>query len=150
MKQICLGIESTAHTFGAGIVDQDCNILANEKHSYSTEKGGMVPHEIAEHHLEHAREVLESALQKAQKKTGDIDVIAFSRGPGMGPALKVGAVAARTLALLHKKPLLGVNHPVAHIEIGKKLSGAKDPLIVYASGGNTQIIGFESGYYAGS
>lgn len=144
---LCLGIESTAHTFGVGVVNEKCSILANEKHSYATESGGMIPREIAEHHLEWAAKVLQSALQKAGIKIKDIDVVSFSQGPGMGPALKVGAVTARTLSLLHKKPLVGVNHPVAHIEIGKKFTGARDPLVVYASGGNTQIIGFESGVY---
>src|SRR3989344_5847155 len=115
-KLICLGIESTAHTFGAGIVDEKCNVLANEKHSYTTESGGMIPSEIAEHHLEWAKPVLENALKAAQIKIKDIDVVAFAQGPGIGPALKVGAVATRTIALFHNKPLLGVNHPVAHIE----------------------------------
>ncbi|MEK6942290.1 MAG: KEOPS complex N(6)-L-threonylcarbamoyladenine synthase Kae1 [archaeon] len=144
---VCLGIESTAHTFGAGIVDEKCNILANEKHSYTTESGGMIPREIADHHLQWAESVLKNALQKAGVGIKDIDVFAFAQGPGMGPALKVGAVATRTLALLHNKPLLGVNHPVAHIEIGKKLCGSRDPLVVYASGGNSQIIGYESNCY---
>ncbi len=77
----------------------------------------------------------------------DIDLIAFAQGPGLGPCLKVGALVARFLSLEYGIPLLGVNHCVAHIEIGKKKCGAKDPLVVYASGANTQIIAYESGYY---
>lgn len=144
---ICLGIESTAHTFGAGIVDEKCNILANEKHSYSTAEGGLIPRELAVHHTEHAKSILDSALDKAGIEIGDIDLFAFSQGPGIGSALTIGAVFTRFLALQNKKPLLGVNHCVAHIEIGKKLTHAKDPLVVYASGANTQIIGYESGKY---
>ena len=146
-KIICLGIEATAHTFGVGIVDEDCNILANEKDAFTTEKGGMIPRELFEHHVAMASSILERALGKANLGMDDIEVISFSMGPGMAPALRVGAVVARTLALRHDKPLLGVNHGIAHIEIGKKLTGCTDPLVVYASGGNSQIIGFESGKY---
>ncbi len=144
---LCCGIEATAHTFGCGIVDEKCRILANEKDSHSTAEGGLIPRELAEHHLKSAKSVIENALEKAKIKLSEVDLISFSRGPGMGPALKVGAVAARTLSLLHNKPLLGVNHCVAHIEIGKKLCTSKDPLVVYVSGANTQIIGYESGRY---
>ncbi len=124
-----------------------CNILANEKDSVRTEKGGLIPRELAKHHFSVAKTVLENALKKAGVKISDVDVIAFSQGPGMGPALEVGAVAARTLALTHKKPLLGVNHCIAHIEIGKALTGCKDPIVVFTSGANCQIIGFENGKY---
>jgi tRNA A37 threonylcarbamoyltransferase TsaD len=51
---ICLGIESSAHTFGAAIVDSDCKILANERHTHTTQSGGLIPRELAEHHAAHA------------------------------------------------------------------------------------------------
>lgn len=146
-KLLCCGIESSAHTFGIGIIDSDCTILANEKHMHITESGGLVPAELAEHHYRHAAEVLENALQKSGIRLGEIDLFSFAQGPGMGPALQVGALVARTLALQYNKPLLGVNHCVAHIEIGKALTKCGDPITVYASGGNTQIIGLESGRY---
>ncbi len=147
---ICLGIESTAHTFGCGIVSDSngkCNILANEKSSFTTEEGGIKPREAADSHLENAADVLKSALEKAAVGWKDVGVIAFSIGPGLGPCLQVGATAARALALKHKKPLLGVNHCVAHVEIGKALTGAIDPIVCYVSGANTQIIGYETGKY---
>lgn len=146
-KIVCLGIESTAHTFGVAIVDQNCKILANEKDSVTTEEGGMIPREVANHHFAVAAEVIERALQKSGLSPKDINVIAFSQGPGMGPCLKVGALAARALALAWDKPILGVNHPVGHIEIGKVLTKSKDPIVVYASGANTQIIGYQNGCY---
>ena len=147
---ICIGIESTAHTFGAAIVSDDdgkCNILANEKHSVVTKEGGLIPRELAAHHREHAKSVIETALKKAGIKAGDIDVVSFCQGPGIGPALAAGAIAARALALSHNKPLLGVNHCVGHIEIAKALTGSLDPIVVYVSGANTQIIGYEAGKY---
>jgi N6-L-threonylcarbamoyladenine synthase len=98
-------------------------------------------------HYSNARLVIEEALQKANLKIKDIDLISFSIGPGLGPCLQVGAVAARALALGNKKPLIGVNHCVAHVEIAKKITNAKEAIFVYASGANTQIIGYESGKY---
>lgn len=147
---ICLGIESTAHTFGVGIVSGEgnkCNILSNEKHSVVTKEGGLIPRELADHHCRYAKEIIESALDKAKVKMKDMDLISFSIGPGIGQALQVGATAARALSLKHNKPLLGVNHCVAHIEIAKALTGATDPIVCYASGANTQIIGYETGKY---
>ncbi len=144
---ICLGIESTAHTFGVAIVDENCRILANEKHTHTTESGGLIPRELANHHSQWAMPILSQAMKKSGLTWNEIDVIAFSQGPGIGPALQHGAIVARMTGLIHNKPVLGVNHGVGHIEIGRKLTGAKDPLTVYASGGNTQIIGLDRGRY---
>ncbi|MBI4044683.1 MAG: N(6)-L-threonylcarbamoyladenine synthase Kae1 [Candidatus Diapherotrites archaeon] len=144
---ICLGLESTAHTFGAGIVDEKCSVLANEKSAFTTEKGGIKPSEAFDHHWQNAPMVVKSAFEKSGLTMKDIDVVAFSQGPGLGPCLRTSAVIARTLSLKHKKPLAGVNHAVAHIEIAKKLCHAKDPLIVYTSGGNTQILCLEAKRY---
>ncbi len=144
---ICLGIESTAHTFGAGIVSDKKEVLANEKKLYTTKKGGMIPVKVAEHHIEQCDAVLKNALDQAGLQLKDIDVIAFSISPGLGHSLRVGATVARTLALKHKKPLVGVNHAIAHLEIGSMLSGFKDPILLYVSGANTQVIAYDGGKY---
>lgn len=154
---ICLGIESTAHTFGVSVVRSTidteeyskatCEILSNEKDSYTTKKGGMIPRELAEHHYRVAHEVLKSALEKAKVSLKEIGLVAFSQGPGIGNSLRAGAITARQLALKYKVPLVGVNHCVAHIEIGRKLCDAVDPVMLYASGANTQIICYENNYY---
>lgn len=143
----CLGIESTAHTFGCGIVDSKCNVFSNEKDAFKPEQGGILPREAADHHYAAAKTAIQNALEKAHCSIKDIDLIAFSQGPGIGNCLKVGATAARTLALLNNIPILGVNHCVGHIEIGLAKTKAKDPVIVYASGANTQIMAFENGKY---
>lgn len=153
----CLAIESTAHTFGVSVVQSNinkenynaatCEILSNEKDSYTTESGGMIPRELAEHHYKCAPIVVKQALEKAQVKMKEIDLIAFSQGPGIGNALRCGANTARQLSLLHKKPLIGVNHCIAHLEIGRKLCNSTDPVMLYASGANTQIICYENEYY---
>ncbi|MEM3553764.1 MAG: KEOPS complex N(6)-L-threonylcarbamoyladenine synthase Kae1, partial [Candidatus Bathyarchaeia archaeon] len=91
--------------------------------------------------------VLEEAFQKAGIKPKDITVIAFSQGPGLGPCLRTGATVARALASYLGVPLVGVNHCVAHIEIGKLKTGAVDPVTLYVSGGNTIVAAFDSGRY---
>jgi len=144
---ICLGIESTAHSLGIGIVSNDGRVLANEKSVFTTEKGGIHPRKAAEHHLLMYELVLDRALKAAKIKLKNIDVIAFARGPGLGGCLRVGAVAARSLSVLLKKPLVGVNHCIAHIEIGKLATGLKDPITLYVSGANTQILALASGRY---
>lgn len=77
----------------------------------------------------------------------DVDIIAFAQGPGLPQCLRVGVVFARALALKYKKPLVSVNHCVAHIEIGKLMTEAKDPVVLYLSGGNTQVIAYTEGRY---
>ena len=144
---ICLGIESTAHTFGIGILNDE-KILSNEKSVYYPKKGsGIIPRDAAQHHVENAPTVLRNALENSKLKMEDIDRIAFSRGPGLPQCLRVGAVFARTLAAKYDKPLFDVNHCVAHIEIGKMSTNSKDPVILYLSGGNTQVIAFTGGRY---
>jgi len=143
---IILGIESTAHTFGVAVID-DSKILSNVKDSYFTEKGGMIPNKVADHHVEVCNKVVKKALEKAKVKLKNIDLIAFSQGPGLGHALRIGAVTARTLAIKLNKPIIGVNHCVAHLGIGKLLTKAKDPVLLYASGANTQVIAYEGKKY---
>jgi len=144
---ICLGIESTAHTFGVGIVDNK-KILVNEKSVYIPPKGkGIIPKEAGQHHADIAVEVLKKALEKAKLKMSDVDLIAFSQGPGLPQCLRIGAVFARALSLKYSKPLVPVNHCIAHIEIGKMMTQSSDPVILYLSGGNTQIIAYVGGRY---
>ena len=65
----------------------------------------------------------------------------------MGPALQVGAIVARTLSLLHKIPLLGVNHCIGHIEMGRLATALHNPTVLYVSGGNTQVIAYSEKKY---
>jgi N6-L-threonylcarbamoyladenine synthase len=144
---ICLGIESTAHTFGISVVTDKGEVLANIIDSYQPKEGGLHPRKTAEHHAEVCDNVLKKALQKSKISINNVDLVAFSQGPGLPPCLRVGAVFAQTLALRLKVPLIGVNHCVAHLEIGKLLTKAKDPVLLYVSGANTQVIALEGGKY---
>jgi len=144
---ICLGIESTAHTFGVGLVNSKGKVLANEKACFESKSSGIKPQDAATAHMRNAAKVIAKALDIAGLKPYECDIISFAQGPGLGPCLKVGATAARTLALLHNKALIPVNHCVAHIEIGRLTTKAKNPVVVYVSGGNTQIIALEQKRY---
>ena len=142
---IVLGIESTAHTLGIGIV-KNGKIIANEKDSYSTEQGGIIPMQAAKHHEKVFDIVLERALNKAKVKLDNLNFISVAIGPGLAPCLLVGLRKAKELAMQYKLPLVGVNHCLAHLEVGK-ITGAKDPVMLYVSGANTQIIAYSSGKY---
>jgi len=147
---IVLGIESTAHTFGVGIVLEDqsgIRILSNVRDTFVPKEGGMKPSDLGKHHSEVAPEIVKLALDKAGVSIKDVDYIAVALGPGMGPALRVGATVARALALAFCKKLVPVNHGIAHIEIGRFTTKAEDPLILYLSGGNTIITVFVDGRY---
>lgn len=137
---LCLGIESTAHTFGIGIIDDKGTILANALDMFTVEKGGMIPNKVAEHHEQVKEYILNKALEQADLKMQDIDLIAFSRSPGLSPCLKVGMEFAKSLAEKHSLPLVGVNHCISHLTIGKLLTKTKDPVYIYVSGVNTQVI----------
>ncbi|MBI4146325.1 N(6)-L-threonylcarbamoyladenine synthase Kae1 [Candidatus Woesearchaeota archaeon] len=144
---LCLGIESTAHTFGCGIVSFDGKILANAKDSFTSASGGMIPSEVAKHHEQAKEKVLQDALTKAKISIKDISLISYSAAPGLAPCLLVGLKFAQKLAKEHKLPLVGVNHSVSHLAIGDLVCGAKDPIYLYVSGPNTQVVGFAGGRY---
>ncbi len=143
---LALGIESTAHTFGVGVVDEKGRILSNVSSVYRG-PGGIHPREAARHHCETAAETIRKALEVSGKDFSQLNLISFSMGPGLGPCLRTGATAARALSTYYKLPLVGVNHCVAHIEVARMQTGARDPVVLYVSGGNTQIIAFDAGRY---
>ncbi len=136
---LVIGLESSAHTFGVGIVDNG-EILANEKMSYNVGKRGMIPAEVAEFHSQNAKKVIEAALEKAGISIKDLEGVGFTKGPGIGPCLQVGELAAKTIAKRLSIPIAQVNHGVGHIEIAKHIAKLKDPIALYVSGGNSQIL----------
>jgi metallohydrolase, glycoprotease/Kae1 family/universal archaeal protein Kae1 len=136
-----LGIESTAHTFGAAIVTSEGRILSDVKEVYRGANGsGIHPAEASQHHAIYAPRVLKQALSRAGIRMEDVDAISYSAGPGLGPCLRVGAVVARSLSSYFSKPLVPVNHAVGHIELGCLLSKASDPVCLLVSGGHTALL----------
>lgn len=140
-----LGIECTAHTFGVGIVNKG-KILANVRDMYKPDKGGIIPMDSAKHHRDVADAIYEEALQKAGISEKEITGIAISNAPGLAPCLLAGMHFAKQKAKKLGVKLIPVNHCIAHLEIGQE-EGAKDPVLLYASGANTQIIAYSSGKY---
>lgn len=153
MKKYILGVETTAHTFGVAVVSDEKNpqILANEKDSFTTEdgEGGMIPMEVKKHHDDVADVVYNKALEVAGISEEDIEAIALSNAPGLAPCLLAGMEFAKSLSKKLKIPIVKVNHCIAHLEIGELIDGEKpdNPVLLYASGANTQVIAYEAGKY---
>lgn len=141
---ISLGIESTAHTFSVGILNNGNISIIKDVYSPSAGRG-IHPIEAKAHHDSVKHAVLEKALADANIFIDDVDIFSYAAGPGLPPCLKSGAELAKEIS--NGKDVFAVNHCIAHIEIGKFMSGASDPITLYVSGGNTQIIGFASGKY---
>ena len=149
MKTIVIGIEGTAWNLSAAIVNET-DVVAEVTETYSPKTGGIHPREAAQHHAVHAAGVIRDLLEEGKKnglKAGDINAVAFSLGPGLGPCLRTVATAARMLALSLDVPLVGVNHCVAHVEVGKWKTPARDPVILYVSGANSQVLAYRAGRY---
>ena len=141
-----LGIESTAHTFSCAVIEKKNNkgrILSDIKKIYRPASGeGIHPREASRHHIENSANVLSECLKVAQTTIKDIDIISYAAGPGLGPCLRVGAVVARSLSSFYKIPIFPVNHAIGHIELGKLLTKAQNPLVLLVSGGHTMILAF--------
>ena len=148
---LCLGVEGTAHSIGIGLVEDIndyCHVRSNLIKIYRPEKGGIHPREAANHHEQHIANLIKDSVKQANVDFSDIELISFSKGPGLGPCLRTAATAARALSLTLNKPLIGVNHCVAHLEIGRgTIVDCDDPVLLYTSGANTQVIAFAEGRY---
>jgi N6-L-threonylcarbamoyladenine synthase len=148
---LCLGIESTAHTFGCCVLEADPGknagkIISDTRDVYKPQSGsGIHPREASRHHGDVSSAVLKKAIQQANIHVKDLDVVAYSAGPGLGPCLRVGAVVARALCSYYNKPIIPVNHALGHVELGMMLTSATDPLVLLVSGGHTMILAFSQG-----
>lgn len=162
---IALGLEGSANKLGVGVLKHpllpqhedgdlsfNCHaeILANVRDTYITPPGeGFLPRDTARHHKNWCIRLIKQALKEASivNPSLDIDVICFTKGPGMGAPLHSVAIAARTCSLLWEVPLIGVNHCVGHIEMGREITKAVNPVVLYVSGGNTQVIAYSEKRY---
>ena len=142
----CLGVESTAHTFSCAVLERKGKrgeILSDIRKIYGPPEGeGIHPREASRHHIENSSTVLVEALHEAKISITDLDIISYAAGPGLGPCLRVGAVVSRALSSYYKIPIFPVNHAIGHIELGKMLTGAKNPLVLLVSGGHTMLLAF--------
>ena len=119
MTGVIIGVESTAHTLSFGLVSKSGEPRSSYSALFRPKEGGIHPREAADHHSTAAPKLVEQLMQTEDLVPADIDGVAFSQGPGLGPCLRIGATVARALSQLWNVPLIGVNHCVAHIEIGR-------------------------------
>ncbi|KHN94630.1 O-sialoglycoprotein endopeptidase [Metarhizium album ARSEF 1941] len=148
---IALGCEGSANKLGIGVMRHTPTrtvILANLRRTFVPPPGaGFLPKDTAAHHRAHFASLARAALAAAGVAPSDVDCVCFTRGPGMGAPLTAVAVGARALSLLWGVPLVGVNHCVGHIEMGRHVTGAEDPVVLYVSGGNSQVIAYAERRY---
>ncbi|QUC18895.1 uncharacterized protein UV8b_03136 [Ustilaginoidea virens] len=149
---IALGCEGSANKLGIGVIQHSpaggAVVLANLRRTFVPPPGtGFLPRDTAAHHRAHLARLAREALAAAGVTPADVDVVCFTQGPGMGAPLTAVAVAARALALLWGRPLVGVNHCVGHVEMGRLVTGARDPVVLYVSGGNSQVIAYAERRY---
>ncbi|KAL5594788.1 hypothetical protein BROUX41_001702 [Berkeleyomyces rouxiae] len=153
--RMALGCEGSANKLGIGVILHEgdpsspgVTILSNIRDTYVSPPGqGFLPKDTAAHHRDMFVTVALKAIAAAGVSPRDLDCICFTQGPGMGAPLSGVAVGARSLALLWDKPLVGVNHCVGHIEMGRAITGATNPVVLYVSGGNTQVIAYAEHRY---
>ncbi|KAI0408126.1 glycoprotein endopeptidase kae1 [Xylaria palmicola] len=150
---LALGCEGSANKLGIGIIAHDpatgkSTILANLRHTFVSPPGtGFLPKDTAKHHRAFFVRLAREALRAAGVAPARLSCVCYTKGPGMGAPLQSVAVAARTLSLLWDRPLVGVNHCVGHIEMGREITGADNPVVLYVSGGNTQVIAYAEQRY---
>ncbi|CAO1604023.1 putative tRNA threonylcarbamoyladenosine biosynthesis protein kae1 [Xanthoria calcicola] len=150
---IAIGLEGSANKLGVGVIlhpprGGSAQILANIRHTFVSPPGeGFLPKDTARHHRTWVVRLVKQALREAGVAVDDVDCVCYTKGPGMGAPLQGVAVSARMLSLLWGKELVGVNHCVGHIEMGREITGAQNPVVLYVSGGNTQVIAYASQRY---
>lgn len=147
-KRLILGIEGSANKLGIGIITFDGEILSNLRKTYISPPGtGFLPKETADHHRLHIIKLIQDSLIASKASFNDLILICYTKGPGMAGPLSVGAIVARTISLMLKIPIIGVNHCIAHIEMGRLITKMNNPVVLYVSGSNSQIIAFVKNRY---
>ena len=146
MKEtLVLGIESSCDETSVAVVKNGREVLSNvidTQIKIHEQFGGVVPEIASRNHIEAISRVTKLALEQANVKLEDIDVIAPTYGPGLVGALLVGVSYGRGLAYALNKPLVGVNHLEGHISANYITHPNLEPpfLCMLTSGGNTQIV----------
>ena len=144
-----LGIETSCDETAAAVVEDGVRILSNvvvSQIDIFAKYGGVIPEIAARSHLEAMMPVVNRALKDAGCTWDDIDAIAVTHAPGLLGSLLIGTLTARTLAILHDKPLYAVHHLKSHI-YANWLEREKFPefpiLALVVSGGHTQILSMQ-------
>jgi N6-L-threonylcarbamoyladenine synthase len=151
-----LGVETSCDETAAAVVrrrsDSEGAILSSVVFSQIEEHrafGGVVPEIAARAHVETLDRLIKAAMKEADVKFGDLDGVAVTAGPGLIGGLLVGLMTAKAIALVHRLPLLAVNHLEGHALTVGLTEGLSPPyLLLLVSGGHTQtIVVHEAGRY---
>ena len=141
---VILAVESSCDDTGIAVIRGRqvlSNIIANQR--VHERYGGVVPELASRAHAQNMVPTLESALSEAQVTPAEIDVVAYTRGPGLMGSLHVGAAFAKAWAYAHGKPMVPVNHMQAHI-LAHFLEPGPMPdfpfICLTVSGGHTQLV----------
>ncbi len=152
-----LGIESSCDETAAAVVADGSHMRSNSIASsldIHRKYGGVVPEIAARSHIEVILPVIHEALETAQCDWPEIDAIAVTKGAGLGGSLLIGVLVARTLSIVHQKPLYGINHVEGHVYANfitsTSLPGYQLPkqaplfplLAIIVSGGHSQLVYF--------
>ncbi|KAH3671440.1 hypothetical protein WICMUC_004620 [Wickerhamomyces mucosus] len=152
-----IGLEGSANKLAVGIIrhfpgqlseSNRAEVLSNIRDTYITPPGeGFLPRDTARHHRNWVVRLIKRSILESKIDIDELDCICFTKGPGMGAPLQSVVIAARTLSQLWNVPLIGVNHCIGHIEMGREITGADNPVVLYVSGGNTQVIAYSEQRY---
>lgn len=145
-----LAIESSCDETAAAVVEDGSRILSSvvasqiEAHS---RYGGVVPELASREHLRAIVPVVRQALTQAEIRLEDLSAIAVTEGPGLVGSLLVGITYAKSLALVHKLPLIAVNHIEGHIHaVASQEAVAYPALALVVSGGHTHLYEVGEGF----
>jgi N6-L-threonylcarbamoyladenine synthase len=152
-----LGIETSCDETAAAVVQDGRNLLSNvivSQIDIHAVYGGVVPEVAARSHIEVINPVINQALTDAKCTWDDIEAIAVTYAPGLIGSLLIGMLAARTLAVLHNKPIYPIHHVEAHVYanflgvtapefpmLALIVSGGHSQLVLFHDHGNYELIG---------
>ena len=142
---IVLGIESSCDETGVALYDSEKGLLGHLLHSQvklHASYGGVVPELASRDHVRKLIPLIDELLKKTGMQRGDIDAVAYTRGPGLVGALLVGAAAASSLAWALDVPVVGVHHMEGHLLAPMLDTERPDfPFVaLLVSGGHTQLV----------
>ncbi|GAA0571966.1 tRNA (adenosine(37)-N6)-threonylcarbamoyltransferase complex transferase subunit TsaD [Caenispirillum bisanense] len=144
---IVLGIETSCDETAAAVVDDSGRILSEVVLSQFEEHrpyGGVVPEIAARSHLDHIDRLVAEAMTRANIGFDALDGVAATAGPGLIGGVIVGVMTAKTIAAVHDKPFLAVNHLEGHALTARLTDGVAFPyLLLLVSGGHCQILAVE-------
>jgi len=144
---IVLGIETSCDETSASVVSSDRELLSNvvltqlEEHE---KYGGVVPEIAARSHLHYIDNIVKQAMKEAKIEFKDLDAVAATGGPGLIGGVMIGMMTAKAISLVHKKPLIAVNHLEGHALMARLTNDVQFPyLLMLTSGGHCQILAVE-------